>query len=98
MEVKHDGCSVGVSWIWLKLFDKQPPWFEACIQHDVEYIQGGTFLDRLCSDWRLVKAVWSSSLIGKILALPHLIILFLFGWIVWRKNGKLYKLYKKIFG
>lgn len=37
-----DGCSGYMTWAWLRLFGRKPPWDGVCVIHDWIYWQGGS--------------------------------------------------------
>lgn len=37
-----DGCSGGMSWLWLTFTGELPPWEHMCVLHDQAYWRGGT--------------------------------------------------------
>ncbi len=41
-----DGCSGGMSWVWMKLFKTETPWENCCIIHDKAYWRGSS--DPVC--------------------------------------------------
>lgn len=56
-----DGCSGGVSKIWM-IFTKHCPTFEKCCQfHDYCYFIGGNDADRWAADYELFKCVYDYS-------------------------------------
>ena len=52
-----DGCSGFMSYVWRKLFRKDPPWEGCCFAHDVAYWKGGPTKLRLEADIELMRAV-----------------------------------------
>lgn len=54
-----DGCSGYMTWAWLKLFGRKPPWDGACVTHDSMYWWGGigTILSRRDADAFLFRAI-----------------------------------------
>jgi hypothetical protein len=52
-----DGCSGGMTWLWLKVKGQRPPWDNCCVLHDYLYWRGGTRQERLWADIKLLHDV-----------------------------------------
>ncbi len=54
---KYDGCSGGMSVLWIKIFKRPPPWEGCCDIHDQPYAKGGTAEQRKQADIDLMVCV-----------------------------------------
>ena len=48
-----DGCSGGMTAVWLLVFKRVPPWNDLCIAHDYVYWRGGSAEQRRAADRKL---------------------------------------------
>jgi len=54
---KTDGCSGGMSWLWVHVFHRPTPWEDKCEKHDYAYWMGGTAMQRKRADIALAAGV-----------------------------------------
>ena len=47
---RQDGCSARISWLYRKLFGKQPSFEYGCLLHDVLYEHGGGYSAKMAAD------------------------------------------------
>lgn len=52
-----DGCSGGMSWLFMLCTGKPPPWQQLCVEHDRKYWAGGSRLARRNADQALLAAM-----------------------------------------